>query len=148
MSVHGQPVIIAEQRWALSDRLAGGMQARVVGPHPPAINEGKMSDAEFEAARVFAERLIAEGESAEVHRWVLGGRRLVAAVYLIAGRESGKEGDAREDYARQLLRLPDDELIAKLQASNCVTAVLEGKRLAEASASEVASILAVVGLVA
>ena len=133
---------------ALSDRLAGGMQARVVGPHPPAINEGKMSDAEFEAARVFAERLIAEGESAEVHRWVLGGRRLVSAVYLIAGRESGKEGDAREDYARQLLRLPDDELIAKLQASNCVTAVLEGKRLAEASASEVASILAVVGLVA
>ena len=107
-----------------------------------------MSDAEFEAARVFAERLIAEGESAEVHRWVLGGRRLVAAVYLIAGRESGKEGDAREDCARQLLRLPDDELIAILQASNCVTAVLEGKRLTEASASEVASILAVVGLVA
>ena len=46
MNVHGQPVIIAEQRWALSDWLAGGMQARVVGPHPPAINEGKMSDAE------------------------------------------------------------------------------------------------------
>ena len=59
-----------------------------------------------------------------------------------------RERWAGEDYARQLLRLPDDELIAKLQASNCVTAVLEGKRLAEASASEVASILAVVGLVA
>ncbi len=100
MNVHGQPVIIAEQRWALSDWLAGGMQARVVDPHQPAINEGKISDAEFEAARVFAEGLIAEGESAEIHRWVLGGRRLAAAVYLIAGRECGKEGDAREDYAR------------------------------------------------
>jgi hypothetical protein len=120
-----------------------------MGRDPTANNEAKgdvMSDAEFEAARVFAQRLIADGDSAEAHHGVASGRRLVAAVYLIAGRESRKEGEAREDYARQLLRLPDEELIAKLQASKCVTAVLEGKRLADASASDVASILAVVGL--
>ena len=64
MNVHGQPVIIAEQRWALSDWLAGGMQARLVDPHQPAINEGKMSDAEFEAAHPRAQMKPAIAKSA------------------------------------------------------------------------------------
>jgi hypothetical protein len=79
--------------------------------------------------------------------WRAAGRRLAAAAYLTAGREDGKEGEAREDHARQLLRLPDEELIARLQASSCVTVMMEGKRLAGASEREVTSILAMVGLV-
>ena len=106
-----------------------------------------MSEAEFEAARTFAERVIPDGDGPNVHHWVASGRRLMVAANLMAGREDGKEGEAREDHARQLLRLPDDELIARLQASSCVTVMMEGKRLAGASEREVTSILAMVGLV-
>ena len=106
-----------------------------------------MSEAEFEAARTFAERVLPDGDEPDAHHWVASGRRLVAAAYLMAGREDGKNGEAREDHARQLLRLPDEGLIARLQASSCVTVMMEGKRLAAASAREVASILALVGLV-
>ena len=100
-----------------------------------------MSDAEFEAARAFAEQLIPDRDEPDAQYWVANGRRLAVAAYLMAGREDGREGEAREDHARQLL-------ISKLQASSCVTALLEGKRLAEASSREVASIFAMIGLVA
>lgn len=107
-----------------------------------------MSDAEFEAARTFAEQLIPDRDEPDAHYWVANGPRLAVAAYLMAGSEDGREGEAREDHARQLLRLPNEELISKLQASSCVTALLEGKRLAEASSREVASIFAMIGLVA
>ena len=138
-------------RMPLSDRLsAGSAVAPGIGRRLPENDAGEgsgMSEAEFEAARTFAERLIPGGDPAEAH-WVASGRRLAAAAYLMAGREDGKEGEAREVQARELLRLPDEELIARLQASRCVTVMMEGKRLAQTSEQEVASILAMVGLVA
>jgi hypothetical protein len=129
------------------DRSAVAIEIRRRLPVSDEREGDEMSAAEFEAARAFAEQLIPDREEPDAHYWVASGRRLAAAAYLMAGREDGKHGEAREDHARQLLRLPDDELIARLQASSCVTVVMEGKRLAGASARDVAAILAMVGVV-
>jgi hypothetical protein len=53
-----------------------------------------MSDAEFEAARAFAEQLLPVSDKPDTHYWVASGRRLAAATYLMAGRErrQGRRG--------------------------------------------------------
>src|SRR5205823_13591895 len=81
---------------------AGPVGAPGIGRGLPANDEGgeAMSEAEFEAARTFAERIIPDGDEPDAHHWVASGRRLVAAAYLMAGREDGKNGEAREDHAR------------------------------------------------
>ena len=41
-----------------------------------------MSDAEFEAARAFAEQLIPDRDEPDAHYWVASARRLAVAAYL------------------------------------------------------------------